>query len=103
MTKVTLRAHRLSFFSQTDETAFFHWLGLLKDVAVGRGDGDTIFIDVHSNKIDDEQLRELIALFHRYRIDMRQLLVFENRSNKGWLRAKEAYWYEAVYESAHAA
>ena len=100
MTQVTLQARHLAFLSHSDEAAFFHWLELLKDFASCRGVFDTIEIDIASNKLQDDQLRELIALFHRYRIDMRQLEIFENRSNKGWLRNKQAYWYEAMHETA---
>ena len=100
MTDVTLQARRVHFGSQADEAALFHWLDLLKDFATYRGVGDTIEINVVSSEIHDDQLRELIALFHRYGIDMRQLQVFATRSNKGWLRNKQAYWYEAMHETA---
>ena len=96
---VTLHAKRVTYFSPGDENAFFHWLALLKDVSRVSGHGDTLEIAVASVAIDDDQLRELIALFHRYRIDMRQLSVFENPQNQSWLRNKRAYWYDAMYEA----
>ncbi len=100
-TGVTLRGEQVVFLSQEDEAAFFHWLEKLNDFATALGAGDTILIEVKSSKLDDTQLRELIALFHRYRIDMSQLVAFETRSNKTWLRNKQAFWYDAMYEPAH--
>lgn len=99
---VTLRAKRVQFFSQSDETAFFHWIKRLKDFATARGESDSIMIDVSNEKLEDDQLGELLALFHRYQIDMRQLVVFEHRGNKAWLRNKRAYWHHAMYEAVPA-
>ena len=100
---VTLRAKRVQFFSQHDEDAFFYWLERLKPFATARGEGDSIMIDVATDTLDDDQLRELLALCHRYQIDMRSLLVFENRGNMAWLRNKRAYWHQAMFEIAPAA
>lgn len=97
-TAISLFARRLRFLSASDEAAFFHWLKRLKDFASARGEGDTIVIEVTQDQLDDDQLRELIALFFRYRIDMRQLSTFENSANKTWLRAKRAYWHQAMYD-----
>ena len=95
---VTLRARSVRFLSRHDEAAFFHWLRAIEEFASVRGDGDAIVIDVEKDKIGADALRELIALFHRYDIEMRQLRAFETRSNKSWLANERAYWHGVMYE-----
>lgn len=94
---VTLHAVRVRFLSAGDEEAFFLWLDHMKEFVTARGAGDEILIEVPHSKLSNDQLRELIALFHRYQIDMRQLAHFENRSNRAWLRNKRAYWHDAMF------
>jgi hypothetical protein len=99
---VTLRATAVRFLSQQDEAAFFQWLGKLQEYASVCFEGDTLVIDVETSKmcgVRGEDLRELIALFFRYGIDMRQLRAFETRSNRSWLANQRAYWHSAMYES----
>jgi hypothetical protein len=96
---VELKAQATCFFSQLDETAFFEWLKKLSCVLTFEGKGDTLSIRVLQSRIDEYALRELLALFHRYRIDMKQLSVFDKRGYAGWFHSKEAYWYESVFGS----
>ena len=49
-------------------------------------------------EIPEEGLRELLALFHRYKIPMVQLQQFESAQNKGWLRNPNSYWHREMYE-----
>ena len=95
---ITLRAKAVRFLSEQDEAAFFQWLRKLEECVSLRGEGDTIVLDVEKSKLQSDELRELIALFHRYGIEMRQLRAFEIRSNKSWLANEKAYWHGAMYE-----
>ena len=95
---VTLRAKAVGFLSEQDEAMFFHWLRQLEEFASVRHEGDTLVIDVEKSKCHEYELRELIALFHRYAIEMRQLRAFETRSNQTWLASERAYWHRAMYE-----
>lgn len=96
-TTVELKAQATRFFSQLDESAFFEWLKKLPCLSTFEGRGDTLFIRVLNPKVDDYALRELLALFHRYGIDMKQLSVFDKREFAGWFHNREAYWYESVF------
>lgn len=49
-------------------------------------------------KIVDNDLRELLALFYRYKIDMKQLRVFLNEQNKEWFYGRpKGYWHYRVF------
>jgi len=98
-TTVELKAKATWFFSQLDETAFFEWLKKLPCVSKFEGKGDTLSIRVFESKVDERALRELLALFQRYRIDMKQLGVFDKPDFASWFRNTKAYWHESVFGS----
>jgi hypothetical protein len=96
-TTVELKVRATCFYSQLDEAAFFEWLKKLPCVSKLEGKGDTLSIRVLKPKVDEYALRELLALFQRYRIDMKQLSVFDKRGFADWFHNREAYWYESVF------
>ena len=99
MPAIELRAQRTRFFSPLDEAAFFSWLGKLPCVSKVEGKGDTIFIRVRESKVNERALRELLALFRRYRVDVKQLGVFDRPEFADWFRKRNAYWYKSVFGS----
>jgi hypothetical protein len=96
---VELKAQRTRFFSQLDEEAFFAWLEKLPCVSKIEGKGDTVFIRVFESKVDEYALRELLALFRRYGVDMKQLAAFDKQQFAHWFRNRDAYWCESVFGS----
>ena len=94
---VELKAQATCFFSRLDEDAFFEWLKKLPCVSKFEGKGDTLFIRVPKSKVDEYALRELLALFHRYGVDMKQLSAFDKRAFAEWFHNSETYWYESVF------
>jgi len=63
----TLTCKRVLFYSQADESAFFHFANSIKAVRRVEGVSDSILIHV-SSRPSQESLRDLSALFQRYRI-----------------------------------
>jgi hypothetical protein len=98
-TTVELRAEATRFFSNIDEVCFFGWLKKLPCISMFEGRGDTLYIRVAGPDVDEEALRELLALFHRYGIDMKQLRIFDKEDFAGWLHNKKAYWYRPMFGS----
>ncbi len=47
--------------------------------------------------MSNESLRELIALFERYRIPMGQLAQFKTSRNESWFADPRAFWYRPVF------
>src|SRR5512145_2464610 len=93
-----LRVEGLRFGSDGDERAFFEWLERIDGLANMRGERTTLEIEVEE-PISDRALRELIALFSRYGVGMRDLRYFESESNRSWFRAESAFWHEKVFGS----
>lgn len=93
---LTLVATGITYYSPDDETAFFQWLDRLECVDRYWGQLRDLFIEL-KRKPTKTDLQDLIALFHRYRVDMRQLARFETRSNRKWLRHPGAYWHAPMF------
>jgi hypothetical protein len=91
---IELKAHATRFFSQLDEDAFFAWLKKLPCVSAIEGRGDVLFIQVVEPKVDEYALRDLLALFWRYGIDMKQLSIFDRPKFARWFHNADAYWYK---------
>ena len=96
----TLIASAVLFFSACDEDAFFAWLDKLSCIIEYCGEGIALHITLNVALLDDSSLRELLALFFRYGVEMTQLSVFETDSNRSWFRNSGAYWYTRVFQGA---
>jgi hypothetical protein len=94
---VTLIVGELRYFSQGDEDAFFDWLNGIGCVADVRSVGRQLLISVEENDLPDSDLREIIALFHRYGVEKKPLAQFLTAANAKWFRDEEAYWYRDVF------
>jgi hypothetical protein len=96
----TLKIESLVFYSNLDEGQFFSWLQALNCVKSVNGVGRTVGVVIDRSLVDEESLRELLAVFFRYGVPMSQLGVFESSENRQWFRNREAYWYRHVFGSA---
>ena len=95
---VKLVCKRIDFYSAFDEDVFFEWLKKIPCVSTVRGFGEELYIDIDKSKFTEMHLREMLALFYRYDIDMRQLEVFLNDDNKSWFfDNKEAFWHRKIF------
>lgn len=103
--KVIFEATCITYYSDNDEAAFFEWLDKIKCVDGYSGKGGTLFIKIDAGKIDkDYSLRELLALFYRYDIDMSQLAIFDDRKKKKrqWFSNNpQAYWFKKVFPARY--
>lgn len=91
-----IRVQGPTYFSQNDETAMFEWLGrmaVLRDVT---GEGHDLIIRLKRAPTDN-QLRDLLALFFRYQMDMRPLAILRTTRNEGWFADQGGYWFDAVF------
>lgn len=96
-TTVELQATGVRFFSQGDEAAFFGWIKSCTFVEQIEGHGRTLFIKVNSSAIDEDGLRELLALFRRYGVDLGQLVAFDREEFAEWFRRADAYWHNDIF------
>ena len=81
------------YYSQLDEAAFFGQLDNISCVA----DYTPTSFRVSLQKLDERNLRELIACCYRSRVDMRQLATFDLPEYSEWLRNENMYWYKPIF------
>ncbi|MCO7187659.1 MULTISPECIES: hypothetical protein [unclassified Pseudoalteromonas] len=94
-----LEAKSVKFLSPADEQSFFDRLNALSCVNDVFGQGFSIIIETDKS-LDDEELREIIALFYRYNVNMKQLKGFLSKGNRVWFKHnQQSYWYKKVFES----
>lgn len=94
---IELQARAVRFYSEGDEAAFFEWLDKISSITGYTGSGPDLLISVDRQRVDEEALREMLALFCRYKIDMSQLSLFDVEQFSEWFRAPNSYWYQAVF------
>ncbi len=97
LTTVELEAVGVRYFSPCDEEAFFEWLNKLPFVVRYEGRGRSLYISVNSMAVDEDGLREMLALFRRYGVGLRQLALFDRDEFADWFRNEQAYWYKEVF------
>jgi hypothetical protein len=94
---IILKAKGVYFYSDNDESAFFSWLDKIGCIESYRGQGDVLYINIVMKKLDDIFLREIIAIFNRYQIEMSQLSVFKDEIKRPWFSDTQSYWFAKVF------
>lgn len=82
-----------------DEDAFFEWVYKIKSIIKIEGIGTELYLYCKNKNISRIDLKEIISLFYRYNIDMKQLKIFLNAKNKDWFNNSEKYWYKKVFDN----
>lgn len=89
---VVLEVVGLTYYSQKDEDAFFEWAQKIKSVTEIGGHGNTDTISVRLDLVDQDDVREFLALFHRYGVDKKQLVALVKPEYHDWFHDKQKYW-----------
>jgi hypothetical protein len=93
---VTIAVEGPWFFSAKDEDVFYSWLNSIPSVVVVRGVGTVLEITLTTKRIPQRDLREVLAIFHRYALKKRVLKQFD-RPELTWFRDPKAYWYTEIF------
>ena len=88
-------AKSVRFFSQLDETMFFSWMDSIDAIHDYAGAGKSIFMWI--DEVADNDVRDLIAFFDRYRIDKRQLSALLSDENRHWFAKEEMWWHPEIF------
>lgn len=70
---IILKCKKVTFFHSQDEEAFFKWLEKMPYIASVKGSGNILLIEINEKLFDNDALRAIVALFRRYKINLRTL------------------------------
>lgn len=86
------------FFSMIDENVFFEWIKKLDFIEKVKKVSNDFFIFLNKKTLREIDLYEILYLFKRYNIDMKQLRPFLNKRNsKIFFKSKDAYWFKPLF------
>jgi len=86
-----------TYFSPGDEKAFFDWLLAISCVKSIGGVGRDLHIQL-KRAPGNGDLRELIALLYRYRMDLTPLAALRSSRNADWFAGNpRAYWHKRMF------
>lgn len=95
---IVLSFTHIKYYSRKDEDAFFEWIKKIDCIDKAVGEGRESHFYIACNDLHDHDLRDLLALFYRYKLDMKQLQRFLNKDNKQWFfENHKAYWHRRVF------
>lgn len=95
---IFLVCKKVRYYARKDEDAFFEWIKKIDCIDKTGGIHDELYLYIKSKNLHEYDLRDLIGLMYRYKIDMKQLAQFLNEDNKKWFyENKKAYWYKKVF------
>ncbi len=93
-----LECKSVTFYSERDELVFFEWIERIECIKEWVGVSRKVVLHIKTVEPSDSCLRELIAMFQRYKIEMSQLSQFLNERNKAWFfENKKAFWHKKVF------
>lgn len=88
-----MNATSVRFYSEHDEQFFFDWIGRIACVADVSGRGEVLHITLNSEQVTDQCVRELLALFTRYLVDLEQFAQYSDIVGP-WFLDSNSYWHK---------
>lgn len=85
----------VKFYSNQDEDAFFSWIEKINCISSISAAKNELYLDLIDGDLSFEDIHELIGLFARYKIDMKQLAGYKTEKNY------EAFlpWQKEIFET----
>ena len=100
MQDYVLTCRQVIYRSRFDKQIFFKWIERIDSIRRWEAFHDTRYLYV-TVPIPDDDLKEIIGLFYRCNIEMKQLSVFLNEHyNQDWFCNENMYWYSSVFTHA---
>jgi hypothetical protein len=91
------------FWHRADERAFFEWLERIPCVESVKGEGQRGLVVRLKRRPGQDDLRQFLALAHRYGLEMSKFAKFETEANRNWFRDPKMFWYKRVFGGASSA
>lgn len=94
-----LVCENIKFYSPKDEQAFFERIKKNECLQNFSLEGNKVYLYLSKKRLSNLDLGNIIGLFFRYKIDMKQLSRFLTDNNKPWFYDnKKAFWHKKVFK-----
>ncbi|MBF6469708.1 hypothetical protein IU427_31760 [Nocardia beijingensis] len=94
---VVIEATDVTYYSPQDEAAFFAWLDKISCIESYQGRVRTLYLTVDLDAVDEDGLREIVALYRRYNIDLKELRVLDADRVGPWFSDSDRWWHTEVF------
>lgn len=88
---------RMRFYSEIDNEIFFEWVNKISAIKKIYHRGNAIGLWVPTNRISRADLREILALFTRYNVNMYQCRRFLTKKNTRWFSSVCRDWFRNIF------
>ena len=95
---MNLKIKLVTFYSKADENRLFEALQDISAIVDIKGVGRDLVMQLNMANLDNDMLRDLLALFMRYGISMRSLRELSANVKFEWLNDTKAYWYQSMFD-----
>jgi len=92
-----IEASDVVYYSERDEANFFTWLDGIPCVTHYEGRLSTLTISISGSLLREDDVREILALYQRYEIEMTSLAVLDRPEYSSWFRDERKYWYSKIF------
>ncbi len=76
---IVISCKRVRYYTEIDEDYFFEWIDQISCICKIDGQHDELYLHLKTRQISDEEVKNLVALFKRYKIPaIKQLRIFSN-------------------------
>ncbi len=80
---------RIQYFSKLDEEMFFAWIASISCIEKFEAAHDELYLDLVDKELSYDDMKHLIALLYRYKINMQQLQPLITENNKAAIKSWE--------------
>ncbi|MEU6827876.1 hypothetical protein ABZ894_04410 [Nocardia beijingensis] len=94
---VVIEAIGVTYYSPHDEAVFFGWLDKIPCIESYRGQLRTLYLTIDLDAVDEGGLYEIVALYRRYNIDLKELRVLGADQVSPWFNDPDRWWHEEVF------
>jgi hypothetical protein len=94
---MNLKIKLVTFYSNADESRLFEGLQSITAITDIKGVGRDLVMQLNVTILDDDMLRDLLALFMRYGISMYPLRELSRNVKFEWLNDTNAYWHQSMF------
>ncbi|MBF6077430.1 hypothetical protein AB0346_11600 [Nocardia beijingensis] len=94
---VIIEATGVTYYSPHDEAVFFGWLDAIPCIESYHGQSRTLYLTVDLDAVDEGGLYEIVALYRRYHIDLKELQVLSADRVGPWFSHPDRWWHEEVF------